>query len=367
MFKSVSSISAVLLVTLFFVFCISINIVSSNAREYNEAVALASKKVPTPSKTTKTYIDNFIKTHIQKEKTYKERMNKAVKISVTTNKKVKFNRRREIERLQKKEKRAIRYIKESEEANKFHDKQIDLYYIYQWLSRLQVRLTKLKESHRLIVIKKKRVFHQSQKETLLLKQKTASYKKTMLKYKSLMQTSTKKYKTIRAKYIKAKNAYHSSLTVYLKLVKQQRIAMEQYQQAVSILKKKITKITIISKKIIRLRRKIQWIIKYKETLHKKTVIKTKIVHMHHYYFGINNPLMKGKCLCPVVFKPVCGADGVSYSSPCVARCAGAKVASVGQCKCIPNAVDLPPVQAPPTTEKSPPKETTPKSPAPELK
>lgn len=38
------------------------------------------------------------------------------------------------------------------------------------------------------------------------------------------------------------------------------------------------------------------------------------------------------CICPDVYDPVCGVNGVTYSNGCRASCAGVKVAHKGSCE-----------------------------------
>ena len=44
----------------------------------------------------------------------------------------------------------------------------------------------------------------------------------------------------------------------------------------------------------------------------------------------NDPKIN-RCICPMVYMPVCGEDKNTYSNSCQASCAKVKVQSVGEC------------------------------------
>jgi hypothetical protein len=48
------------------------------------------------------------------------------------------------------------------------------------------------------------------------------------------------------------------------------------------------------------------------------------------------------CICPLIYAPVCGVDGVTYGNSCAAECAGVEIAYDGECRdrCEPVLCDL---------------------------
>ena len=41
---------------------------------------------------------------------------------------------------------------------------------------------------------------------------------------------------------------------------------------------------------------------------------------------------KKNCVCPMVFDPVCGCNGLTYGNSCEAECAGIQEYTSGECK-----------------------------------
>lgn len=54
------------------------------------------------------------------------------------------------------------------------------------------------------------------------------------------------------------------------------------------------------------------------------------------FSSCKKPRCKGgdpnSCICPEVYAPVCGCDGVTYENDCRAECAGVNLEYVGSCQ-----------------------------------
>jgi len=48
--------------------------------------------------------------------------------------------------------------------------------------------------------------------------------------------------------------------------------------------------------------------------------------------GSGDTRSDGSCVCPRIYRPVCGVDGLTYSNSCEANCAGIAIAQDGACE-----------------------------------
>lgn len=214
---------------------------------------------------------------------------------------------------------------------KYKRKHALLKQVYYWLHKLEKKLI-IERTFFVKKIKRKHSTYSEWKSRVERLRKTyESLKKQHSEARSKVSKSHRNYKLIIKKLKIAKGRLSSLFRVYRKHV---RTAERLYKSYLSSLK---------SSKYLRLQSELRLVrvmrsrLSLIETLVKKW-IKIRTIHKNHYFLlerVIVKPLVGGKCLCPVVYRPVCGAGGITYSSECVARCSGAKVEHQGACNCTP--------------------------------
>jgi hypothetical protein len=217
------------------------------------------------------------------------------------------------------------------EILKYKKKHAALKQIYYWLSKLEKKLRDEKIYLSKKAERKLSVYKEWSKRVEKLKTTYESLKKEHEISSKKVSESSKSYKKLVKKLEIAKKELERLQKIYTKHSKTAERLYKEYQ--VSLKSSTLEKVEAELRLISLMRSKLSWI----EELVKKW-IKVRTVHHHHYILiekVIHKPLVKGKCICPAVYRPACGADGITYSSSCVARCAGVRVEHEGECKCVP--------------------------------
>ncbi|KAL9651610.1 hypothetical protein ABK040_001555 [Willaertia magna] len=220
----------------------------------------------------------------------------------------------------------------------------ELYSAYKYLDQLESKLKKdLAENCKKVIISKAKYLkimkiveeHRRVLKLLqiqLVKHNLSFEKKKKLKeeyaillekYKSEMKQAFEIYQTYRKLSCDAYKTYKKER----KDIKKQVLLIKLQLRIVHLMKSKLFSTQHIHVQLSHLFQQWKYLV--------SKVSHVTETHIHNYYYGDNND-EDDRCNCVVVFKPVCGMNGISYNSACTARCAKVPIAYEGPCQCLPN-------------------------------
>jgi len=215
--------------------------------------------------------------------------------------------------------------------NKLTKNHRDLHAAWQSLDRLEreVKQDYIKHNKNVIIAKAKlsKACKMVEHHKLLLKKLQTEILKHKLTYQKKVKITQKYLKIKQQLQLEMKKAYE----LYVSVIKIYKESRKEYIKAKKETPKQVSAIKLQLKLIDLMKKKLYSTQGLEFEVTRLFEQWERIIHEKQLEYDYSDE----KCHCPVIYRPVCAKNGLTYNSACTAKCAGVDIHYTGVCKCIP--------------------------------